>query len=216
MVPLLPGWTQKAALISLLLCLPVSASDFSGKVVGITDGDTITILMPDSQTYRVRLAEIDAPERGQPFGSRSTQILKSLIAGKHIAVRSQGRDRYGRVIGRLYFENTDINREMVRKGAAWVYRKYMTDQSLLKDELRAASTQQGLWALPSAERIPPWEWRQNKRTPAAQSSPPANCGSKYTCSVMSSCKEALFHLRTCGLTRLDGDGDGIPCETLCK
>ncbi len=69
-------------------------------------------------------------------------------------------DRHGRTVARLYVGDLDVNREMVRLGAAWIYRKYSKDQSLLNVEAEAKATKRGLWALPEAEQVPPWEWRR--------------------------------------------------------
>jgi Excalibur calcium-binding domain/Staphylococcal nuclease homologue len=113
-----------------------------------------------------------------------------------------------------------VNAALVRQGAAWVYRDFARDRTLfaLEDEARAAK--RGLWALPEAERTPPWEWRQASRTakPRASSTNQASlsCGAKRFCEEMINCGEARFYLNSCGLTRLDGDGDGVPCEMLCR
>ena len=135
---------------------------------------------------------------------------------------SEGRDRYERLLGKIYLDGRDINREMVREGHAWAYRRYLTDQSLLDDERRAREAGAGLWSLPLAQHVPPWEWRRGERrskTPAIASAPPTTsfaCGRKTYCREMTSCAEALFYLRRCGLTRIDGDGDGVPCEKICR
>lgn len=219
--------TQSAAL----------ATEITGRVVGITDGDTLTLLTEDRRQAKVRLAEIDTPESRQPYGNRARQALSDLAFGQSVRVVVQDTDRYGRTVGRVYAGGTDVNAAMVREGAAWVYRQYSRDPSLLGLEAEARAARRGLWALPEAERTPPWEWRRMARTggqpaggtepPQAQSPAPAmprstpaagsfTCGSKTYCSQMSSCAEARFHLTQCGLGRLDGDHDGVPCESLCR
>ncbi len=130
-----------------------------GKVVAITDGDTVTILMNNTQ-YKIRLAEIDTPERGQPYGAKSKEILSGLIFGKEVTANVQDKDRYGRYVARIYMENVDISREMVRQGAAWVYRQYLRDDSLLEVETEAKTANRGLWSLPEAQNMAPWEWRR--------------------------------------------------------
>ena len=195
-------------------------------VVGVADGDTVTVLDPARRTQiKVRLTEIDTPERGQPWGSRARQALADKVFRRQVRVASQGEDRYGRTLARLYVGDRDINREMVREGHAWVYRRYSSDAWLLEDERAAQEGRRGLWSLPEAGRVPPWEWRRGARvasatrasapTVAVGTSVPPTCGTKTYCREMSSCEEARFFLAQCGLTRLDGGGDGVPCERLC-
>jgi hypothetical protein len=145
--------------------------------------------------------------------------LSELVFGKVATVREQIRDRYGRTVGRVYVDGLDVNAELVRIGHAWVYREYAKDSKLYRLEAEAKAAQRGLWALPEAQRAPPWEWRHGgrKRAQAAlvERTAPA-CGSKRYCREMVSCEEARRYLAACGLiTRLDGDGDGVPCEALC-
>jgi endonuclease YncB( thermonuclease family) len=221
-------------LVALLgLSLPTWAAELTGRVVGLADGDTITILTSERQQVRIRLGEIDTPESRQPYGTRARQALSELVFGKDVRVVVQDTDRYGRTVGRVYAGPVDANAEMVRQGAAWVYRQYSRDAALLQLEAEAKAAKRGLWALPEAERTPPWEWRAAERggatrpteTPPAavapqRSSPAATsgftCGAKQYCREMTSCAEAQFYLSQCGLARLDGDRDGVPCETLCR
>lgn len=152
-----------AALLAALalLAAPVAApaAEVAGRVVGITDGDTLTVLTDARQQVRVRLAEIDTPERGQPYGDRARQALSALAFGKAVRVEAEDCDRYGRLIGRVREGGVDVNAEMVRQGAAWVYRQYSRDPHLLRLEAEARAARRGLWALPEAERTPPWERR---------------------------------------------------------
>ena len=126
------------------------------------------------------------------------------------------------MVGHVYLSDRDINREMVREGHAWVYRQYLEDQSLLEDERVAREARKGVWGLPEAERAPPWEWRAAKRGQAQRATEPAEpgksfaCGTKRYCREMASCSEARFYPEACGLTRLDGDRDGVPCESICR
>ena len=105
----------------LLLSLNSLAEELSGKVVGITDGDTLTLLVDQNQ-YKIRLAEIDTPEKGQPWGSRATQALAEKVFKAEISVEVVDVDRYGRTVGRIWLGERDINRELVAEGHAWVYR----------------------------------------------------------------------------------------------
>ena len=189
-----------------------------GTVVGITDGDTLTLLTPEKKQVKIRLAEIDTPERGQPYGSKARQALADLTFQKDVAVLYVDTDRYGRTIGRIYVGEVDVSAELVHSGAAWVYRQYSTDPSLLDLEKEAKAAKRGLWGLPEAQQTEPWLWRRGKRRPTKTTinAKPFTCGTKTYCREMTSCKEAYFYLKECGLTRLDGDGDGIPCEMLCR
>ena len=156
---------------TLLLCfflliasVPAIAETLTGKVVGVHDGDTLTLLNDSKTQTKIRLAEIDAPELHPPYGSRAKQELSGLAFGRPAAVQVQDIDRYGRTIGRVTVDGVDVNAEMVTRGAAWVYRKYAKDQSLFIFEKQARDAKVGLWALPEADRMPPWEWRKMKKT----------------------------------------------------
>jgi endonuclease YncB( thermonuclease family) len=149
-------WLFLPALFGVVLA---DATEYTGKVVAIADGDTLTLLV-DHRQLKIRLAEIDTPERGQPYGSRAKEALSQLAFGKRARVVAVDRDRYGRTVGRVYVSDTDVNAKLVRRGAAWVYRKYAKDQSLFALEAEARRAKRGLWGLPEAERVPPWEWRK--------------------------------------------------------
>ncbi len=129
-----------------------------GTVVGITDGDTLKLLTADKKTIKIRLAEIDTPERQQPYGKRAKQELSDLAFQKQVAVKVVTIDRYGRTVGRIYIGDLDISAEMVRVGTAWVYRKYAKDQNLYRLEEEARSEKRGLWGLSESQRVPPWDW----------------------------------------------------------
>lgn len=126
-------------------------------VVGITDGDTLTARC-DDQTIKVRLAEIDAPEKGQAWGARSKQHLSDVCFEKKAEVRPQTKDRYGRTVARVICNGVDSNAEQIRAGMAWVFDKYVADRSLyvLQDAARVARL--GLWADP--QPLAPWEGRK--------------------------------------------------------
>lgn len=145
----------------ILIATPIFAGEISGKVIGISDGDTFTLLTADKQQIKIRLAEIDAPESGQPYGNKSKQVLSGLVFGKDVRVVVQTTDRYGRTVGRPHVGSLDVSAEMIRMGAAWAYREYLKDQSLLVLEADAKSNQRGLWGLSEAQNMPPWEWRRS-------------------------------------------------------
>ena len=142
---------------------PAFAESITGRVVGVADGDTLTVLADGKRQVRVRLAGIDAPERRQPYGTRARQTLSALTFGRAAQVEVEDTDRYGREVGRVRVGNRDVNAEMVRRGAAWVYTRHNRDPSLVPLEAEARAARRGLWALPEGERIPPWEWRAARR-----------------------------------------------------
>lgn len=144
----------------LLLANAASAQTIEGVVVGITDGDTFTLSTLEKSQIAIRLAEIDAPERGQPYGSRSKQALSDLIFGKAVKVRVQTKDRYGRTVGRPYVDELDVCEEMIRLGAAWVYRDYVIDHSLFDIEEEGRRAKRGVWGLSESQQVPPWNWRR--------------------------------------------------------
>ena len=149
---LLMGWT-------LLLAQPAYA-DFIGKVVKIADGDTVTVLR-DNEQIKIRMAGIDAPEKAQPFGNVARQSMSEMLFGKEVRVVEQGRDRYGRTVGRVYQGDVDVSAEQIKQGMAWVYRKYSKEAALYQLENEAKQHRLGLWA--DAEPTPPWAWRKKTR-----------------------------------------------------
>lgn len=159
-------------MLLLVFALPVMAEELSGKTVKIADGDTLTLLTPEKQQIKIRLAEIDTPEKGQPYGKKSRQALADLVFGREIRVAVQDTDRYGRTVGRVYVGDLDVNAALVEQGAAWVYRKYASDPALFDLERQARRDERGLWALPEAQRQPPWEWRRGRRRGKNQESHP--------------------------------------------
>lgn len=154
------------AMLSLSLSHGASADTISGMVVGVSDGDTLTVLSNDAQ-IKVRLSEIDAPEKAQAFGTRSKQSLSDMCFRKEAKVETDGKDRYGRSIGRIYCFTpgvktvVDANAEQVRRGMAWVFDRYVTDRTLYSLQDDARSARRGLWADQSP--TPPWEWRNANR-----------------------------------------------------
>ncbi|ELY0725852.1 thermonuclease family protein [Escherichia coli] len=133
--------------------------EIQGKVIRVLDGDTIEVLQ-DKKPVRIRLANIDAPEKKQAFGRWSANQLKALLAAQPVTVTYTQTDRYGRIIGRVFTTNsTDASRFMVQSGAAWVYERYNTDKSLPALQREAQEQKRGLWA--DTNPVPPWEWRKN-------------------------------------------------------
>ena len=212
------------------------AETLTGKVVRVTDGDTITLLVDGRRQYKIRLGEIDAPEGGQPFGRAAKRMLSDLVFGRTIRARVTDIDRYGRAVAVLTVDGTNINAQMVKGGGAWAYRRYLSDQRYIRWEEDARQARRGLWRLQADQIMAPWEWRAARRAgskarplalatlPAAAIGPNSDglasqanqCGSKRVCREMNSCAEAIYHLHSCRVRSLDGDGDGVPCEKLCR
>ncbi len=206
----------------------LKAQELSCRVVALSDGDTFTCLDVFKTQHKIRLANIDTPEKDQPYGTKSKQILSSLIFAKQVVVEAQTTDRYGRTIALVTTDGLSVNREMVERGAAWVYPQYNQDPSLPGVERQAQAASRGIWGQPQAQIIAPWEWRKlgrsinseftTRKQLAAQSSTAASGGScsKRLCGQMSDCADAMFHLQHCGVSSLDRDRDGVPCESLCR
>jgi len=132
-----------------------------GRVVGVADGDTLTVLTPGRTQHTIRLAEIDAPESRMPFGARSKQSLSALCYMQAARVEIVDIDRYKRVVGKVECEGRNANHAQVESGMAWVYRKYAKDPGLIKLENDARTAKRGLWS--DAAPTPPWEWRRANR-----------------------------------------------------
>ena len=211
---------QIVGLLLWFVAASANAAEWSGRVVGIADGDSLTLLVDGHRQVKVRLAGIDASEHDQPFGQRSRQSLSELAFSKTATVAVSKIDDYGRSIGTVTVGGVNVEAEQVRRGLAWVYRHYSHDARLLALEAEAKAARRGLWA--DANPIPPWDWRHSGnvgKTPVTQPVQPVfagQCGAKRTCREMASCEEARFYLTQCGLSRLDGDKDGVPCESLCR
>ena len=139
----------------------------TGRVVRITDGDTIVVLDADKVQHKIRLQGIDAPERRQAFGTKSKEHLSNLVAGKTVEVDYSKYDRYGRVLGIVLVNGEDANLEQIEAGMAWHYKKYQGEQSpsdrvkYSDAELDARRLKVGLWRDPNA--IPPWGYRRAER-----------------------------------------------------
>jgi endonuclease YncB( thermonuclease family) len=183
----------------VLIALPSAgaAGRFTGKVIGVADGDTIEVLR-DHRPVRLRLNGVDAPEDGQAFGTRARQFVASLVFGQTVTVIEHGSDPYDRTIADVVLSDGRVlNREVVRAGFAWWFRQYSTDQSIgaLEEEARAAK--RGLWADPRP--MPPWEWRRAKRdeprvsgSAPAGTPPPAVAGP-----IIGNTRSGIYHRPDC-------------------
>lgn len=130
-------------------------------VVSVHDGDTVLCLDRDNVQRKVRLVGIDAPEIGQPFGTKSRDGLRALVLRKSVTVHEHGEDRYGRTLGSLEIEGGDVALLMLAAGMAWQFTRYSDDEVLAAAEAEARAARRGLWAEP--EPVPPWDWRATER-----------------------------------------------------
>lgn len=154
---------KKLALLLLFLSFTTSISQtLTGKVVGIMDGDTFKLLTQDSTVIKVRLANIDCPEKKQPFSNRAKEFTSQAIFGKIVYIDVLKKDRYRRSIANVFYNDSlNLNYQLVQNGLAWHYLKYSKDSELQKMEDKARKNKTGLWQDPQA--ISPWEWRDNKK-----------------------------------------------------
>ena len=170
-----------AALICLLAASASAQTTLTGRVVGIADGDTVTVLDASKTQHRIRIAGIDAPERGQPGGQRSKESLSALVYDQPVRVDSSKRDRFDRIVGKVWVASPDspcrgkpdcpmtldAGLAQITMGRAWWFRKY-ADEQLPEDrgryefaEQEARAKKAGLWRDGTA--VPPWEWRQQRQ-----------------------------------------------------
>ena len=217
------------ALIALCygLALSAQAETFSAKVIVVMDGDTVMVLR-DGHKTKIRLANIDAPEKDQPFGKQSRDSLVELVGKKQVHVESQAVDQYGRIIGLISADGYNVNQEQVQRGFAWEYSHFHTDKTYISLQSDAQKARRGLWAQTNPQE--PWQWRklhpsvkpapQSRRGTYSEATPvmlyDMQCGNKQRCSEMNSCDEARFYFTRCGVRTLDGDHDGEPCASLCR
>ena len=172
--------SRNRQLLSLLLLVllylfatVVNGEVLYGRVVGVADGDTVTVLDADRQRHKIRLGGIDAPEKAQPFGQRSKENLSRLVFGKDVRVEWDKRDKYKRIVGKVWVQpascptcpmTLDAGHAQITVGLAWWYRKYAKEQSPADrgayefSEQEAKAKRVGLWSDPAP--VPPWEWRR--------------------------------------------------------
>jgi micrococcal nuclease len=148
--------------LTLTFSLVTHAETIEGRVVGVSDGDTLTMLDAGNTQFKIRLAAIDAPEKVQAFGQRGKEQLSDICYGKQASVTVVDTDRYGRTVGEVVCDGTYANEAMIKSGLAWVYRKYAKGYGhLYAFEDEAKTAKRGLWADPNPTT--PWEWRKAKR-----------------------------------------------------
>ncbi|MDP1635997.1 MAG: thermonuclease family protein [Gallionellaceae bacterium] len=151
----------------LLFAAPSGAATLQGRVVAVTDGDTVKVLDASHTEWKIRLMGIDAPEKKQAFGNRSKSNLSDLVYGKSVTVEYSKKDRYGRIVGKILVNGVDANLEQVRAGMAWHYKQYAKEQiaedreTYARAEEQSRTGRQGLWKDVAPE--PPWDWRKTRK-----------------------------------------------------
>ena len=194
----------------LLLAAPPKVIDqFTGKIVGVTDGDTVAVLV-NRKTVKVRLEGIDAPESRQSFGNKSKQALSRLVFGKQVTIKKTGEDRYGRTLGVIMLGKVDVNAKMIEDGWAWHYKKYNDEERLAKLEVKSRSAKRGLWV--EAKPLAPWDYRARQRTATTKPS-----GNGQPTSYWLNTSSGVRHNNRCEYFKntkrgkLCGPKDGKPC-----
>ena len=171
----------KAIAVGLLLLAAnmVCAETIIGKVVGVSDGDTVVVLDANKKQHKIRLSGIDAPEKAQPFGQRSKEHLSDLVFSKQVTVESDKTDKYGRTVGKVFVNGVDANLAQIKAGFAWHYKEYAKEQSAAdresyaRAETTARSSTLGLWR--DAKLMPPWEWRHGGKDEPTTLSAASGC-----------------------------------------
>lgn len=163
----IPYCTRFLLLVATLFAaIPSAAGTLQGRVVGIADGDTVTVLDDANTHFKIRLMGIDAPEKKQAFGNKSKESLSALVYNKQVIVVYNKKDKYGRTVGKILVGGVDANLEQIKAGMAWHYKQYMKEQSVedraayAHAEEQARVEKRGLWV--DKEPVPPWDLRHRK------------------------------------------------------
>jgi endonuclease YncB( thermonuclease family) len=153
---------KKILVLPFIFFLTLHAAEITGKVISVSDGDTISVLDDlDKGRFRIRLDKIDAPEKKQAFGSRAKQYLSALIFGKQVKIRFKKIDNYGRILGVIYCNGTEINLKMVQEGFAWHYSHYDKTPAYIEAEKQARAKKKGLWIDP--QPVNPYTFRNSRK-----------------------------------------------------
>lgn len=152
------------AIANLALAKSAEPNDarYEAYVVGIADGDTITVLTNQNEQVKIRLYGIDCPEKKQAFGTKARQFIADLVFNKTVSIQPIQRDRYGRLVAKVYVDNRDVGLTMIEYGYAWWYQQYAKKATDYKQAQAKARRQQlGLWA--DANPVAPWMFRKHKK-----------------------------------------------------
>ncbi len=218
-----------AQIILLIWANFAAAEEYNAKVIVVIDGDTLVVLHNGAKE-KIRLANIDAPEKNQPYGMDARQAMVGLAYKKQAHIDSKAVDKYGRTVALVTVDGINVNEEMVKRGMAWEYSYFKPGRDYMALQSDAQQARRGLWS--QRNPIAPWVWRRThpptrsnyqkkqKKTSNTHSRigvfNDTTCGHKNHCSQMNSCEEAYFYFTRCGVKSLDKTGDGIPCKQLCE
>jgi endonuclease YncB( thermonuclease family) len=179
----------------LLVPFLVYAEQFTGKAVGISDGDTVSVLR-EGKAVKVRLHGVDTPEKTQAFGTQARKFTSDLAFQQTVTVVIRATDRYGRLVGEVLLpDGRSLNQELVKAGMAWWYRPYAPNDIMLAQlEAEARTAKRGLWA--DAHPVPPWEWRKGQRASSQAAAAPANEPSSLG-AIIGNKRSKIYHEPTC-------------------
>ena len=142
-----------------------------GLVVGVSDGDSITVLDADKRQHKIRLQGIDAPEKAQAFGQKSKESLANMVYQKTVEVHWRKKDRYGRTIGQVMLGDVDVCLAQIKRGMAWHYKAYQREQKaadrILYDSAQTLAREQGVGLWQDSAPVEPWAFRRQKRRAVA-------------------------------------------------
>lgn len=153
----------KVLILVLFIGVISFATTIKGRVIKVSDGDTITLLKDNNKKVKIRFYGIDAPEKTQEYGIKSLDSLRKLIDNKTVEVEVKDKDRYGRFVGVVYYNNLNVNLNILEKGDAWWYREYSKGNLEFSNaEKKAREEKLGLWK--EGNPTPPWEYRRRNRS----------------------------------------------------
>jgi endonuclease YncB( thermonuclease family) len=191
-------------IVAWAICFGIAAETMTARVVGVTDGDTITVLAPGNVQYRIRLAGIDAPEHNQAFGTRSKQNLSQLVFGKTVMLDCGKEESYGRLVCKvLLTDGEDACLDQVKAGMAWHYKQFENEQTPPDRRLYASAedaareAHRGLWA--DAHPVPPWDFRHHTSTKLCfdKSDHRIACSEQYRGSVRGNRRSHIYEWPGC-------------------
>ncbi len=142
-----------------MTCIPLIMADFVGKCVGVSDGDTISVMKGD-KAIKIRIDGVDCPETSQDFGAKAKTFTSEMVFGKDVEVKEKGLDKYGRTVGSVFVEGKNLNLELLKAGLAWHYKQYSKDEAYSEAEKKARENMLGLWG--GNNPVPPWDFRNGK------------------------------------------------------
>lgn len=173
------------------ILLAAQLKPWSGKVVAVSDGDTVSV-MREGRAERIRLAEIDCPERYQPFGSKSKRFTSHLCFGKVVLVKPETIDKYGRIVAHIFLpDGHNLSEDLISSGLAWHYKEYSSSEKLADLENEARAAKLGIWS--EKNPIPPWQWRHGNKQASKTVKEANSLGAGYHGNVRS----RIFHQSSC-------------------